>query len=475
MYYTRDNEYNIILIVADALRMDCLERLLRLGLLNTIKEFYENGYVFEKAYSLANMTDPSITTILTGLHPLNHGVINHGNNITPIETNKAMRNPSLPMMLARWNYLTFAVDFLERWHRRGFYYYASIHETRIRKLQPLIRLIYTVREGHFSILLQYLKHVLGSDIVIPGLWQDNMFVLDIALRYIREALKRKQRFFLFLHLWSTHIPYYAPLGIFRVLPKDIFKFHCDVDEDFKSVLSKIKGIWGRYLSMWADAVGLKSISDAIRWYYASIIYLDQALQKLINFLRSEDANNTLIVFTSDHGESLCEHGIYFDHHGLYEVSLRVPLIFYALDKSLESRRDHKTIATHMDIVPTLLSLLNIKNEFKFNGVNLFSNPSIIGSDRSVVAIETYTEKKIAMIWRDFKFIKSLSIKDALCRYCGTLHGDTIELYNLREDPKELINLAETRRDIVQYFSKLLNPYIIRFKILDIKYNLFKHN
>lgn len=141
-------KYNVVLVVTDALRMDCLKRLLYLGLLKT---FFEKGYVFEKTYSLANMTDPSITTILTGKHPLSHGVINHGDRVTYIEMNNAMELHPLPMVLARKGYLTFAVDFLERWHRRGFHYYASLHKTSIRKLHSLIPLVYTVREGNLSV------------------------------------------------------------------------------------------------------------------------------------------------------------------------------------------------------------------------------------------------------------------------------------------------------------------------------------
>lgn len=98
------------------------------------------------------MTDPSLTTIFAGKHPLNHGVINHGEKVTPVEISNAMKFYSLPIILAQKGYLTLAVDFLERWHKRGFHRYASTHEKVIisKVLHQLSTLIYFMKGEYFS-------------------------------------------------------------------------------------------------------------------------------------------------------------------------------------------------------------------------------------------------------------------------------------------------------------------------------------
>ena len=174
-----------------------------------------------------------------------------------------------------------------------------------------------------------------------------------------------------------------------------------------------------------------------------------------------------MILTSDHGESLGEHGIYFDHHGLYEVSLRVPLILYSecLGKGVISGT-----VTHADIVPTILDVVGVHpTSIEFDGISLLS--TIEGkhnlSERPAIAIETYTEKKISIKCNEWKLI--LSQKNGICNYCGVMHGDVIELYNIKEDPNEVSNIAKKRPEIVNELKRRFIKDILKFRLMNLKY------
>jgi arylsulfatase A-like enzyme len=96
-------------------------------------------------------------------------------------------------------------------------------------------------------------------------------------------------------------------------------------------------------------------------YDAEIRYVDAMVGRLLEALRwREPAAHTLVIFTSDHGESLGEHGYYYEHGSLvYEATLRVPLIF-AMPGVLPAGRVVDAPVSLMDLLPTALSLLGIQ-------------------------------------------------------------------------------------------------------------------
>jgi len=111
-------------------------------------------------------------------------------------------------------------------------------------------------------------------------------------------------------------------------------------------------------------------------YYATVSYVDHLVGKIINTLKEEElSENTIIIFVSDHGFNLKEHsqwGKYTSHR----ISGRVPLIIY--DPKTKSSINSNSLVELVDIYPTLLELLDLKNpKHKLDGkslVNILKNP-----------------------------------------------------------------------------------------------------
>ncbi len=425
---------NIILIVIDALRSK------NLGCYGgeshaspNIDMLARNGIRFENCYSCWNTTDQSLTSIFTGRFPRTHGIIHHGDRVTreDLLTFRKLNAKTLAEVLRKKGFRTFAVDWMGRWFRRGFDFYGYEPDRNIwQKLfytigtLPYVHIRYMI--AHISLLKIYSKKRKTSISSmwkgLKGVWNTFRFTFELArVQDARNVTKLAQKiiekskednFFLFLHYWDTHTPYNCP------------KKYMDRD--------KPRG---------------KSIEIIASKYKGAVNYVDNSIGILIEFLKNHKIlEDTLIIITSDHGESLTEHEIYFDHHGLYEVTTHVPLILHH-PKLIPSPKRIDGIIQHVDLVPTIQDYLGIISDNQgFDGVSL--KPLIEGEAKNIRKYaffeESYVQRKIG--WRN-ETHKYIYAPDGvgMCNYCQKIHAGVEELYDLEIDPGETDNVISENR------------------------------
>jgi arylsulfatase A-like enzyme len=183
--------------------------------------------------------------------------------------------------------------------------------------------------------------------------------------------------------------------------------------------------------------------------------MDGAIQQILTRIDELGiADETLVIVNGDHGETLDEHDCYFDHHGLYEPTLTVPLIMRWPGK-LPVGEFVPGYCQHIDLVPTILELIGADSEFdvEFDGQSLM--PLINGEK-----VTNYSEFYIAECtwmkkqgWRttEWKFFESLE---------PDFHNKPpVELYNLVADPLELNNLADSEPTIVEEMRRRMNAWL----------------
>lgn len=458
------NIKGIVLVVIDALRKDVYEDLKENRLLSNLKKLEGRAIAFDRAYALVNATDPSLTTILTGRHPLSHGIIHHGSKITNNERARTHNIVLLSEYLLNNDWFTAAVDFLNRWHSRGFLKYSHREPHVWMKTRYFIRALLDDKLRTYSrdILLNRGKSPFSNP------YLDADMVSEQAIKYLSHALKTSKRFFILIHYWSTHIPYFSNSEIFKYMKNIVAsksKLHVK-NKPLEEILNSIGNKkWRHYLAKWFNTMNYSTVYDVIASYYAAVKYVDESFGKIINFLESQGIlDKTLIIVTGDHGESLGEHNIYFDHHGLYQVSLRIPLLFYFEPLGGDRRKE---VVMHNDIVPTIMDLLNKRYPTEIDGFSLLDYHK---DDRPVISIETHTQEKIAVVYNDYKLIESINKEKAVCEYCGIIHGGLRELYNLKSDPLEEQNIYDDGSNVVKELRKILAKPRIKFKTLLIKYS-----
>jgi len=455
----------IIFIVIDALRARNLScygyaKLTSPNIDNLAKE----GILFEDAYATINATDPSLTTIFSGMYPFSHGILNHGMRISEKEIQFFLKSRIrlLPEILRLEGYTTFAIDFLGRWHKKGYDYYSGIQQNKFfqgglaTKKHPKVNKLLNsgklvIKKLPWENIQFFISNVYNKFFTVKPKYDDAKSITERAIEIVKENLNKE--FFLFLHYWDTHGPYDVPKNYTK-------RFYEKGGEKTKVVLSRFNNPEGREIFK-RRMRNAKTVNEIVSRYNGAINFVDHEIGRLVRTLEEYGVlDETLIILTSDHGESLTEHGIYFDHHGLYDVSIHVPLII-RYPKKFPNNKRITGFVQHVDLAPTILDLLGIRTHNDFDGKSLM--PLIYGKVkqlRSEVYIEEAdAQRKRAIRNENYKYIYSLTGEKNICRLCGYAHGDAEELFNLKHDPDETQNIADENPEIVEELKSRLIKWI----------------
>lgn len=439
---------NVLILVLDALRRDRVgtygsDR----GLTPNIDGLAEQNVVFERAFTCINATDPSITSLHTGRLP-RATVLHHGGLVTEEEKRRIESAEVLPERLSDAGINTVATGrVMGRWHRRGFDEYAwdsvEATETRIsRRLKMIHPLLHRVAATTYNAVF---------DRIGDG---ENVNVVDKFL----DATGEKP-YYGFVHLMDTHAWYDAEEGLVDELLQTNDYPDGDLQEFFEDYAES--PIVSKLLEPNATRADYEhGLARLYARYDATVREADEIVAQLIEGLKARgDWGNTALFVLSDHGESLHEHGIYFDHHGLYDETVRVPLVAHI--PGIESVRVDDFVQLH-DLAPTILDLFGFDGLPDADGRSLIdhldsgresSNPRV-----GVLVEEAHTQRRLSFRTKRYKFIEHVHDEtvadfwdtDSIqCGYCRRHHADEVELYDLRRDPDETENLADERPAMIQ--------------------------
>jgi arylsulfatase A-like enzyme len=341
-------------------------------------------------------TTPAHTTLYTGQHPLTHNIVSHGGRVDLDRS-----TPVLPEVLQRGGYTTAAVDNLydiKPWLARGYEFYVNpSHRHRMRLMVSCDEI---------------------NARAIPWLEQHG-----------------GERFFLFLHYWEPHTPYLPPQKYRTFYPDGRNPFDPNV-HTFEPI--KRQPFWQMFGDTWFKKLG--PITDAeyvASLYDGEIRHADDAVGQVMETLeRLGLAEETLFVVTADHGESLGSHDIYFDHHGLYEDVIRVPLIV-RYPAAIAAGLEPDAVIEQQDVAPTLLEAAGVEAPHSMEGRSfwpLLTSRGDVPGSAEVVCLESTWQSKYALRTPTRKLILSRE---------PDRHGmPRRELYDLATDPEEICNLAD---------------------------------
>jgi len=177
--------------------------------------------------------------------------------------------------------------------------------------------------------------------------------------------------------------------------------------------------------------------------------INHVLEKLKALGLEED---TIVVFVSDHGETLYDHDCYFDHHGMYDPTLVVPFIV-VWKNHLPAGVRVKDYMQLKDVTPTLLDIMDIQLDLPFDGRSMM--PLVYGGKREAEPEFYITEctwmRKHGWRTPEWKLIVSLE---------PDFHfKPMVELYNLIKDPEENNNVADENPEIVEALKKRMDAWI----------------
>ena len=271
---------------------------------------------------------------------------------------------------------------------------------------------------------------------------------EVAVPELKKLAGSNEPFFLFLRHMDPHAPYLPPYPFERMFydgnEKDPGNNSLEPVYAFKPFMD--------FFRTWFPP-GCTDKDYIIAQYDGAVAYMDACIQNIfasVAALGIED--DTLVVLTSDHGETLYEHDCFFDHHGIYECTLRIPLVFHFPSRVPQGLSFPDTCQIK-DIMPTVLELMDIDSDLTFDGRSLV--PLMEGRERVTVPEFYITEctwmRKHGWRTEEWKLIHAME---------PDFHfKPEIELYNLISDPGETHNLAEVEPEAVSFLESRMRSYI----------------
>jgi len=378
---------NILLVVVDTLRADhtAIEGYDAKVTPSLKNELIPDGVSFKNHYSTSPWTLPAIASILTSQYPSTLNIF----NLVSVLDNGFI---TLAELLREEGYLTAGII-----------------------SHILLKNVYGISQGfqiynERNISTEYGNH---RSISSPGIAAD-------AIRFLEQNQGKK--FFLFLHFFDPHY-------IYLDHDKQMFYEGPFLSRNIKELRDWIRE--GKYSD--------RDINYLKYCYDSEIKLTDYYIGRVIATLKKLGLyDNTLIVFTGDHGEEFAERGWLGHSTTLFNEQIKVPLLFkfpHMAQNDLKNMEcsDYTSAA---DIMPTIAAYLKIKNPQVAQGINVFSK------DRALQTI--------------FAEIKQKRFGEAIDQVCVIRDGwklikdyvhHTFSLFNLKADRKEQVNVMENYRDV----------------------------
>lgn len=250
-----------------------------------------------------------------------------------------------------------------------------------------------------------------------------------AVRLLKE--NKDKPFFLAVGFYRPHTPFVAPKKYFDMYPLERIRVVPDPAEDLHDVPQ---------IARWTKPPNWNLTEqqrrECLQAYFASITFMDAQVGKVLDALdQLKLAKNTIVVFWSDHGYLLGEHGQWMKM-SLFEESARVPLIISA--RGFSAGKGCARTVELLDLYPTIAELAGLKAPAKLDGESL---APLLKNPRAKWAHPAFTQVRRPL--GQGKNTMGYSVRTERWRYTewGPDGEHGVELYDHSRDPGEVTNLA----------------------------------
>jgi iduronate 2-sulfatase len=422
--HAADQKLNVLFLICDDLNCD-------LGCYGhsmvespNIDALAKRGVRFERAYCQYPLCGPSRASFMTGLYP--DQTLIHRNAI--LLRDRLPEVQSMSQMFRRAGYTATRVGKI--------YHYnvpADIGndghddpESWSRKFNPIGRdkteesKVFSLRPGSYGGTLSWLAAD-GTDDE-----QTDAIGAEHAIKLLGDHANERSPFFMAVGLYRPHTPFVAPKSYFEKYPLAKITVPKVPEGYFETLPAPAAKSITRKKDQLNLAEGLAK--QAIQAYYASITFADAQVGRIVDAVdRLRLAENTVIVFTSDHGYHMGEHG-HWQKTTLFENAANVPLII-AAPGSKAAGQATECPAEMIDFYPTLADLCGLDAPANLSGVSLKAALNDPSARPRTDALTQYDA--------------GYSLRAGQYRYTEWGEDGSVgaELYDHDSDPEELVNLA----------------------------------
>ena len=412
------------------------------------------GIRFDRAYCTCPLSTPSRMAFLTGRYPCSTGV-----RLTP--TPLPQDEVIIASYLRAARYKTFASGKTHYYDPLGHHFDRSVdlpeHEAHLQSVYPSELPPGTNLLGRWRPFREPASGWLNAD-GRPFAFDSEMpdtFFTDQAVQFLKQRHDRP--FFLWVGFYVTHAPFRFPVEFQGRFRPDQFSVPEVSPEDIHQIPKVFQELTD------SEKQGI------IAAYYTSVTYMDRNLGRILDGLKVAGLEeNTLVIFNSDHGYLLGQHGR-FEKHCCYEEAVRSALVC-KLPGVIPQGCSNTALVELIDILPTILDFCTGDVPEHVHGQSLKDLVKRQKSEHRHHVISEYGDNAEAMVRTDrWKLIYSAGNRARRDGYAvsGPLPGPSTKLFDLWHDPEERFNVADLPENVphLEELLTLLTQHM-RSKIRD---------
>jgi uncharacterized sulfatase len=453
------NRPNIVLIMTDTQGANLVGCYGRPELRTpNIDRLASQGVLFSRAHTTCPVCSPARSALFTGLHAHSTGV---WSNHLPL-------GDTLVNMGQRFQDNGYRTGYIGKWHLSGHDYFDTgicptgwddkywydgkryldeLSEEQIALWRTGLNNIEKLRQHH---------------ITAPFTWGHR--ISNRAIDFIETSAAGNDPFLLTVSYDEPHGPCTCPPEFVEPFLNYTYDAGPAKDDDLAEKPAHHR-VWAED-SRTSGSKYTKGQPGALAMYLGCNSFVDHEIGRVLAAVDKHTAENTMVIYTSDHGDMLGAHGLWQKGAAMYEEITRVPLIVRMPGNSRQAAKDN-ALVTHIDILPTMLEAAGLKVPPILPGRSLLS--------RVNTGVETGSERTAFLEFNRFEATNDYSgFQPIRCWMSGdyklviNLLEETDELYNLRDDPSELKNLivlpehAEVRErmlsELIEYMNRVIDPF-----------------
>ena len=394
------NGPNIIVLIADDLRWDCLGMYNKIIQTPNLDLLGDRGTVFLNNFVTTSICPTSRASILTGLYARSHQIWDFERPLT-----RRQWRSTYPYLFKQANYITAFIgkwglggklpsnkfDYWGGFAEQGNYYTEDRQEHLTSYLTGQAEDFIASQRGSFCLTMSYKAPHVDED-------PEDPFIPDTKYAQQYE---------------DVTIPRYQPLTS-ESLPKFLQQTEAQIRYDYRFKTEEL-------------------YQKSVKNYYRLVSGIDESLGRIVRAVEQQNfTQDTYIIFTSDNGFFLGEKGLAGKWFG-FEAAIRTPLIINCVNKPLSNSQTVKDMSLNIDIAPTVLALAGINTQpVIFHGRNLTSKQHIPRKWWFYEHLFQHSEINIP---------SNVGIRSQQYKYLFFPEHDYEMLFDLDRDPQETVNLA----------------------------------
>ncbi len=429
---------NIVYLLTDQWRYDCVGvNGAKTCLTPNLDRIAEEGTRFSCAYMANPLCSPARASILTGLYPHHHGQLTNTGNFNGVFDKQVLEKKGFPQYLAEqgWN-----TGYIGKFHLREEGNQQQWHFNDWRKEEDFVR---ELKERGIS-------YDFGINEVQPLEWggeapfwgpsvlsekdHHDAWVADQALDMIDQFSEDNKSFFLCAGFHGPHFPYAVPEPYCSMYDPELVERWANFDETFENKPE----VQQKELMRWNTAhLTFKDWQKVVAVYWGYCSYIDAQIGRIADKLKEKGLyEDTMIVFSSDHGDMLGAHRMFNKGFNLYEEDNHIPLIVKLPGKAGQ-KKECSNYVSLVDLAPTFL---------EFAGTAPDTEQPMDGSSLLPLMKEGEEapewRKKILVEFNGYEstLVTSRMIRNDKWKFIYNPFS-VDELYDMESDPGEMRNLA----------------------------------